>query len=277
MSQKSNPTISSSQIWKTVRAEAELRSEAEPSLTSFFHSSLLDHESFGGALSHILARKLDSTAMPAITMVRIFREAMFHNPTLEMQVLADLEAVRQRDPACRYYSNPLLFYKGFQALQAWRIGNWCWLRQRHSLALFLQGRISEVFSVDIHPAARIGQGVMIDHADGVVVGETAVIEDDVSIYQDVTLGWNGRDSGDRHPKIRRGALLAAGCKVLGNIEVGEGARVAAGAIVIEPVKAGMTVAGVPAREVSGPHKHFWWEDVQSGNAPVEIAPQSANH
>lgn len=248
-------------IWQTVRSEAELRRAAEPALTSFFHTSLLEHENLAGALSHILALKLDSAAMPSVSMVRILRDAFFGDAKLEDLVLADLEAVRQRDPACRYYSTPLLFYKGFQALQTWRLANWYWSQQRHSLALFLQSRISDVFGVDIHPAASIGKGVMIDHATGVVIGETAVIEDDVSIYQGVTLGWNGRDRGVRHPRIRRGALISAGAQVLGHIEVGEKARIAAGAVVIADVAPGMTVAGVPAQEVSGPHSRFWWEEI----------------
>ena len=258
----SHPLLTPEQIWQTVRDEAELRRVAEPTLTSFLHASILEHDSLGGALSHVLALKLDSVVMPAISLVRIFREAIMSSPELEEEVMFDLQAVRWRDPACRHYSTPLLFYRGFQALQTWRISNWCWRQQRHSLALFLQERISEVFNVDIHPAAQIGKGIMLDHGSGVVIGETAVIEDDVSIYQGVTLGWVGRHRGNRHPKVRRGALLAVNAVALGNIEIGEKARVAAGSVVLQPVSPGMTVAGVPAREVSGPHDKFWWEEVQ---------------
>lgn len=246
-------------IWERVRVEAELRRDAEPALTSFFHTSLLEHDSLSSALSYILALQLGSAAMPAISMKRIFEEAFADSPEMEAAVMADLEGVCQRDPACRYYSTPILFYKGFQALQAWRVSHWAWSNSRHSLALFLQSRISEVYGIDIHPAAQIGHGVMIDHASAVVIGETSIIEEDVSIYQGVTLGWNGKDSGKRHPHIARGALLSAGSQVLGNIRIGEYARVAAGCVVLESVEDGMTVAGVPAKIVSGPSKVPWWQ------------------
>lgn len=247
-------------IWEQIRDEARLRSAAEPALSSFFHTSLLDHHNLGAAMSRILSLKLDSGAMPAINVQWVLQEAYAAEPALEAQAMRDLQAVKERDPACRYYSTPMLFYKGFQGLQAWRISNWCWGCERHSLALFLQSRISEVFGVDIHPAAQIGGGIMLDHATGIVIGETAVLGDDISIYHDVTLGWNGRDRGDRHPKVGNGVLLATGTKLLGNINIGEYARIAAGSIVLHSVKPRMTVAGVPAVEVSGPHVKPWWEE-----------------
>lgn len=248
----------SADIWQQICKEAKLRSEAEPALTSFFHTSLLDHPDLGQALSHILSLKLGGEALPAINMQRIFTEAYASQLELSRHSMRDLQAFGERDPACRYYSTPLLFYKGYQGLQAWRIGHWCWQNERHSLALYLQSRISEVFGLDIHPAAEIGSGVMLDHATAIVIGETAALGNDVSVYHGVTLGWNGRDRHDRHPKIGNGVLLAAGSQLLGNIAVGEYSRVAAGSVVLDEVRPRMTVAGVPAREVSGPHYEPWW-------------------
>ena len=165
---------------------------------------------------------------------------------------ADICAVKERDPAVRYYSTPLLYLKGFHALQGYRVAHWLWQQGRHSLAVFLQNQISVVFSVDVHPAAQIGRGIMFDHATGIIIGETAVVEDDVSILQNVTLGGTGKEHGDRHPKIREGVMIGAGAKVLGNIEVGRGAKIGAGSVVLQPVPPHTTVAGVPAHEVGHP-------------------------
>ncbi|MEM9707026.1 MAG: serine O-acetyltransferase, partial [Pseudomonadota bacterium] len=163
--------------------------------------------------------------------------------------LADVLAVFDRDPATFEYVQPFLYYKGYLSLQAQRVANWLWRHDRKQLALYLQSRMSELFQVDIHPATKIGKGVFIDHATGVVIGETAVVGDDVSILQNVTLGGTGKEKGDRHPKIGRGALISVGANVLGNIEVGEGAKVAAGSVVLHPVPPYCTVAGVPAKPV----------------------------
>lgn len=160
---------------------------------------------------------------------------------------ADIQAVNERDSACCSLVTPLLYFKGFHALQAYRIAHWLWRQGRKPLALFLQNRISSVFAVDIHPAARIGKGIMFDHATGIVIGETAVVEDNVSIMQSVTLGGTGKEAGDRHPKVRKGVLISAGAKILGNIEVGECAKVGAGSVVLKDVPPRSTVAGVPAR------------------------------
>ncbi len=168
----------------------------------------------------------------------------------ERAVRADLSAVFERDPACHSYVDAFLFYKGFHALESYRISHWLWSEGREAMALFLQSRISQLFAVDIHPAARIGRGIMLDHATGIVIGETAVVEDDVSIMQDVTLGGTGKESGDRHPKIRRGVLLSLGAKILGNIEVGEYSRVGAGSVVLKSVPPGCTAVGVPAKLVN---------------------------
>jgi serine O-acetyltransferase len=165
-------------------------------------------------------------------------------------VRADLSAVFERDPACHSYLDAFLFYKGFHALESWRVSHWLWREGRKAMALFLQSRISQLFAVDVHPAAKIGRGIMFDHATGIVIGETAVVEDDVSIMQGVTLGGTGKESGDRHPKIRRGVLLSLGAKILGNIEIGEYSRVGAGSVVLKSVPAHCTAVGVPAKLVN---------------------------
>jgi serine O-acetyltransferase len=187
--------------------------------------------------------------LPTMLIRDVIKEAMQDDPNILRAAEVDMLAVFSRDPACEDLTTPFLFYKGFHALQAHRIANWLWLNGRRTLAQFFQSQISVTLGVDFHPAARIGSGIMLDHATGIVVGETAVIEDDVSILHSVTLGGTGKTSGDRHPKIRRGVLLAAGCKVIGNIEVGEGAKVGAGSVVLDNVPPHVTVAGVPARIV----------------------------
>jgi serine O-acetyltransferase len=164
----------------------------------------------------------------------------------------DLRAVRERDPACRSYLQPFLYFKGFVALEASRVAHSLWKQGREILAFHLQNRISEILQVDIHPAACLGLGLFLDHATGIVIGETTVIGDRVSILQSVTLGGNGKERGNRHPKIGRGVLISVGAKILGNIRVGEEARIAAGSVVLNDVPAHTTVAGVPARIVRGP-------------------------
>ena len=224
----------------------------EPMLASFFHSTILNHDSLRSALSFQLANKLASAVMPAMVLREVIETALAAQPDILDAVAADICAVKDRDPAVRYYSTPLLYLKGFHALQGYRVAHWLWQQGRYSLATFLQNQISVVFGVDVHPAARIGKGIMFDHATGIVVGETAVIENDVSILQSVTLGGTGKESGDRHPKIREGVMIGAGAKVLGNIEVGVGAKIGAGSVVINPVPPHTTVAGVPAKIVGRP-------------------------
>ena len=180
---------------------------------------------------------------------RVIKETIDSTENMISDIADDLLATKERDPACKYFSTPLLFYKGFRALQSHKVSHWLWNNERHTLALFIQSRASEVYGIDIHPAAKIGKGVMIDHGTGVVIGETSVVEDNVSIFQGVTLGGTGKQSGDRHPKVREGVLLSAGAKVLGNVEVGKNAKVAAGSVVLSDVKEGTTVAGIPAIEV----------------------------
>ncbi|WP_373568268.1 serine O-acetyltransferase [Marinimicrobium sp. ABcell2] len=239
-------------MWQTIRSEAAQASSEEPVLASFFHATILNHDSFASAISFHLSNKLDSQAVPAMMIREVFDAAMVKEPNIEAAMRADISAYRERDPACDRYFMPFLFFKGFHALQAYRFAHYLWVRERRSLALYLQNQISQTFGVDIHPGARIGSGIMIDHATGVVVGETAVVDDNVSMLHAVTLGGTGRQSGDRHPKIRQGVLISAGAKILGNIEVGEGAKVGAGSVVLDSVPPHTTVAGVPARIVGRP-------------------------
>ena len=235
-----------------MREEAAQKAEEEPILGSYFHATILNHSSFGDAMSFRLASKLDNPMLPTMLIRDVIAEAIDDEPEILISTCHDIEAVYDRDPACTDYSTPFLFFKGFHAIQAYRISHWLWNHDRHTLAQFFQSQISIGLGVDIHPAAQIGKGVMLDHATGIVVGETAVIEDHVSILHSVTLGGTGKESGDRHPKIRRGVLLGAGAKIIGNIEVGEGAKVGAGSVVLDNVPNHVTVAGVPAVIVGTP-------------------------
>jgi serine O-acetyltransferase len=237
-------------IWSALREQAEGWAVREPTLASFMHSTILKHDRLEDALSYHLAKKIGSDDMSPMMTREIFEEAVADDGTIGEAVRADLSAVFERDPACNSHIEAFLFYKGFHALECYRIGNWLWRQNRHPMALFFQSRISELFGVDIHPAARLGRGIMIDHATGVVIGETAVVEDDVSMLHGVTLGGTGKDTGDRHPKVRRGVLLSMGAKVLGNIEIGEYSRVGAGSVVLKSVPAGCTAVGVPAKVVN---------------------------
>ncbi|MDC0949003.1 serine O-acetyltransferase [Gammaproteobacteria bacterium] len=238
-------------IWQSIREDATVAASNEPLLASFLHASVLRNNTLFGSLSLILADKLGSQILPAVQLREVFDEVLAFD-ALIAAVVADLVAVRDRDPACNSYSLPLLYFKGFHALQAHRINHYLYTNGHRGLAFYLHNRQSEVFGVDIHPAARFGHGVMIDHATGLVIGETAVIGNDVSIYQSVTLGGTGKDGGDRHPKIGNEVLLGAGAKLLGNIRIGDRARVAAGSVVLIDVPACCTVAGVPAKVVRGP-------------------------
>lgn len=239
-------------IWKRIREEAARDAEREPMLASFLHTVVLNHDTLEDALSFILACKLDGATVSAPTLRDLVDAAIAADPGIVAAARADLQAVVTRDPACRGYSVPLLYFKGFQSIQAYRVAHHYWTQERHPLALFLQSRISEVFAVDIHPGARIGKGILFDHATSVVIGETAVVEDDFSMLHEVTLGGTGKQGGDRHPKVRRGVMIGAGAKVLGNIVIGEGAKIGAGSVVLHDVPPHCTVAGVPARIVGHP-------------------------
>lgn len=236
-------------VWTRVRDEAEQVVAREPALAGFLSATILSNQSLERALSSRLAQLLGSPDLGAMYIRGLFDEAIDGDPDIAQALRADIVATVDRDPACTRAIEPLLYFKGFQAVQTYRIARWLWTHGRNDLALFLQSRGSKVFGVDIHPGARIGRGIFIDHATGVVIGATAVVEDDVSLLHGVTLGGTGKQSGDRHPKVRHGVLIGAGAKVLGNIEIGACARVAAGSVVLEPVPAHTTVAGVPAKVV----------------------------
>ena len=244
--------MSHDEIWNRIRSEATIDAQAEPALASFLHTAVLSHGHLEDALSYILASKLESSTVTALTLRELIDHALRSDRSIGVAVREDLRAVLSRDPACRGYSVPLLFFKGFHALQSYRVAHYYWHNGREAMALFLQSRISEVFAVDIPPGARIGKGIMFDHATSVVIGETAVVEDDFLMLHEVTLGGTGKVGGDRHPKIGKGVMIGAGAKVLGNIAVGEGARIGAGSVVLEDVPPFTTVAGVPARPVNYP-------------------------
>jgi serine O-acetyltransferase len=240
-------------LWQTIRAETEQEARHEPVLASFLHATILNHDTLEAALSFHLAHKLDSATASALLVREVIEQALLSDPGIGQALRCDIRAVRERDSACQGFSVPFLYFKGVHALQAYRVAHWLWLQGRESLALFFQNRISGEFGVDIHPAARIGQGIMLDHATGVVIGETAVVGDNVSIMQSVTLGGTGKEHGDRHPKVGNGVLLSAGAIVLGNIRVGDGAQVAAGSVVLKDVEPHTVVAGVPAKVVGRPN------------------------
>jgi serine O-acetyltransferase len=236
-------------LWQAMRSEVQARADFEPIMATFFHATVLNHDTFEDALSYLLASKLDSSVVSSMAIREIVQEAYNAEPAIIHAAEIDIKAIRSRDPACNSYSTPFLFYKGFQALQVHRIAHWLWHQERHSLAFFLQNKVSVIYNVDIHPAAQIGCGIMLDHASGVVIGETAVVEDDVSMLHGVTLGGTGKHSGDRHPKVRKGVIIGANASIIGNLEIGEGAKIGAGSVVMKDVAPKATVVGVPAKVV----------------------------
>jgi serine O-acetyltransferase len=240
-------------LWQTLREEAAAAVQRDPALGRAMNSAVLMHASFGHALSHRLAIKLADHDVDRDELLALIYGAYSDKPGLLGAAAADLQAVKDRDPSNGEVLTPFLYFKGFSALQAYRVGHWLWTMGRRHLARHIQSRISEAFAIDIHPAAVMGRGIMLDHGSGLVIGETAVVEDDVSILQNVTLGGTGKQTGDRHPKVRRGALIGAGAKILGNIEVGIGAKIGAGSVVLAPVAPYTSVVGVPARPVGKPH------------------------
>ncbi|MGX0904139.1 serine O-acetyltransferase [Roseovarius sp. MBR-79] len=236
-------------VWVQIAQEARAAIADEPLLGGLIHSSVLHHGSFESALAYRISLKLASPEMPEQILREICDKALAADATIGLAARADIVAVRDRDPACDRFLLPLLFFKGYQAVQCYRIAHWLWREGRRDLARFYQMRSSEVFGVDIHPAARIGKGIMIDHAHSIVIGETAVVGDNVSMLHSVTLGGTGKEEEDRHPKIGDGVLIGAGAKVLGNIRVGHCSRIAAGSVVLQEVPPCKTVAGVPAKIV----------------------------
>ena len=236
-------------VWDRIRKEAKAIIAQEPLLGGLVHTTLLHHATLEEALAYRLAVKLSSAEMSEQIVREIAEDAYSSDDWLGGAARADIAAVLDRDPACTTFTQPLLYFKGFQALQGYRIGNWLWRQSRRDLAYFLQMRISEVFGVDIHPGAVIGKGLLIDHAHSIVIGETTVIGNNVAMLHSVTLGGTGKDDGDRHPKVGNGVLLGAGAKVLGNIRIGDCSRVAAGSVVLKDVPPCKTVAGIPAKIV----------------------------
>ena len=240
------------ELWQQLKSEAEAVTKEEPLLASYVYACVLNHESLQSALSFILANKLSDDVMPVATVRELFDDAFSASPKNIEHAACDIKAVYERDAAICSYLPVNLYLKGFQSIQVHRLAHFLRQNNRKELALFIQSRNSEVFSVDIHPACVMGHGIMFDHATGIVIGETSVIEDNVSILQQVTLGGTGNEQGDRHPKIRSGVLISAGAKVLGNIEIGEGAKIGAGSVVLSDVAAHTTVVGVPARAIGKP-------------------------
>ncbi|GEO16265.1 serine O-acetyltransferase [Microvirga aerophila] len=236
-------------LWDRLKREAEAIVVEEPALAGVVLGSILQQPSLEAVVIHRVAGRLAHPSLAADLIEQAFQEAVESDPSLGAAFRADINAVLDRDPAASRVIEPVLYFKGFHAIQTHRLAHWLWRRDRQDFALYLQSRSSEVFQTDIHPGARIGRGIFLDHATGLVVGSTAVIEDNVSMLQNVTLGGTGKERGDRHPKIRHGVLIGAGAKILGNIEVGHCARVAAGSVVLKPVPNNATVAGVPAKVI----------------------------
>lgn len=236
-------------VWDQIQQEAELAIQDEPLIGGFVHACILHHKSIEKALSYRIAAKLASNEMSMVVVREMVEDAFAEDPGLVDAARADLMAIFDRDPACHRLLQPILYFKGYQAVQAYRVGHHLWTKGRRDLAYFVQMRVSEIFGVDIHPGARVGKGIMIDHAHSIVIGETAVVGDNVSMLHSVTLGGTGKEEEDRHPKIGDGVLIGAGAKVLGNIRVGHCSRVAAGSVVLEEVPPCKTVAGIPARIV----------------------------
>ena len=234
-------------VWEDIKKEVNLRIEAEPSLSPYLDLLILSQDSLISSIASVLASKLNSDALSSSNIKEFILEAYMSCEDIENSLREDLIYFVKNDPACKYYSTPILFYKGYQGLATYRAANCLWKNDRHTMALFLQNRASEVFGVDIHPAAQIKGGVMIDHATGVVIGETSQIDENVSIFQGVTLGGRGTEDGDRHPKIKSGVSIYASSTILGNITIGKNSVVAAGSLVLRDVDSDTTVAGVPAK------------------------------
>src|SRR5882762_10252371 len=236
-------------VWARIRGEAEEVVRREAELATFIYSTVLHHDTLEAAVVHRVTQRLDHPEVSAELIRQAYEDALDSEPSLGSVFRADIVATVDRDPAANRFLEPVLYFKGFHAIQTHRLAHWLWGKGRKDLAYYLQSRSSAVFQCDIHPAARIGRGIFLDHATGLVVGETAVIEDDVSMLHDVTLGGTGSETGDRHPKIGRGVMIGAGAKILGNITVGHCARIAAGSVVVKAVPHNTTVAGVPARVI----------------------------
>jgi serine O-acetyltransferase len=239
-------------IWQQLHKEAQQVIKREPLLASYVYACVLNHDSLESSLSFILANKLSDDVMPAISVRELFEIAFKSSPEIIEHAACDIIAVYERDAATCSFLPVILYLKGYQAIQVHRLAHYLWQNGRKELAMFIQSLNAQVFGVDIHPACVIGRGIMLDHATGIVIGETTVIEDNVSILQQVTLGGTGNEQGNRHPKIKSGVLIAAGAKVLGNIIIGEGAKIGAGSVVLADVDPHTTVVGIPAKPLGNP-------------------------
>jgi serine O-acetyltransferase len=258
-------------IWSEIVRGAASESLHDPEIKIFLEQHILRFDDFGSSLAMLLSVKLGSKHFPPLVLQGLFEEFYRQNPEQVEYAVYDLEATQERDAAAVHYFESMLFLKGFQALQAYRLGHWLWLQGRKTMAYFIQNRISEVFAVDIHPAAVIGKGIFLDHATSLVIGETAVVEDNVSLLHEVTLGGTGKESGDRHPKVQKSVMIGAGAKILGNVVIGEGSKVGAGSVVLDDVPPHYTVVGVPAQivgktEVQEPSLDMNQRVVTSGRA-----------
>jgi serine O-acetyltransferase len=236
----------SGDIWEAIQSEAKESAQGEPLIHAWLVGAILERSSLQDAIATLLSSRLVNGELERAFLHEVVMEALKEDEEILRSIEADLQAVVDRDPACDRFLLPLVYFKGFHALQSHRIAHWLWKNGRRDLALFIQSRVGEVFGVDIHPAATVGKGILIDHATSVVIGETAIIEDNVSLLHEVTLGGTGKESGDRHPIVRKGVLIGAGAKVLGRVEIGECAKIGAGSVVLDDVPAHTTVAGVPA-------------------------------
>src|SRR5450631_2711071 len=236
-------------VWARIRSEAEDIARREPELATFIYENVLHHDSLEAAVIHRVSERLGNADISGDLIRQAYDSALEEQPSLGEMFRADIVATVDRDPATTRFIEPVLYYKGFHAIQTHRLAHWLLGKGRKDFAMYLQSRSSAVFQCDINPAAKIGRGIFLDHATGLVVGETAEIDDDVSILHDVTLGGTGKENEDRHPKIRHGVMIGAGAKILGNIEVGHCARIAAGSVVVKAVPHNVTVAGVPAKIV----------------------------
>ncbi len=243
------PPTDTSGIWPALRREAEQARHSEPLLENFLKQAILEHPGFASSLAAVLASRLNSGFLNQTELKTLIFEAFDNDHRIIQSAKQDLLAFCQRDPACGRYSIPFLYYKGFQGLQLYRVGHYLWYHAHQNLALYLQSLVSEVFDMDIHPAAKIGNGILIDHATSIVIGETAVVGDNVSMLHEVTLGGTGKATGNRHPKVQSGVLIGAGAKILGNVSIGKNAKIGAGSVVLEDVADYLTVAGVPAKTV----------------------------
>lgn len=242
--------LSNDPIWLKLREEAEKTRQEEPALSELLGQTILSHDCLEEALATRLSRKLAYHATPEDYLINTFKEAFAQDPAIGDCIRQDIKATHERDPACEEYLTPFLYFKGFQAISSYRITHHLWKQNRRALAAYIQSLISEVFGVDIHPAATIGGGILLDHATGFVAGETTVIADNVSILHEVTLGGTGKESGDRHPKISSGVLIGAGAKILGNVTIGECAKIGANSVVLKNVPAHTTIVGVPGKLVA---------------------------